>query len=285
MLTDGIAMTTVDLLGLSLIGPGLADWASARPVLRGEAAYTQAPTAVPPPQRLPPAERRRAGAAIKIAMAVADAACTDAAIDPQTLPSVFTSSSGDGVNCHALCESLASPNPADRLISPTRFTNSVHNAAAGYWHIAVGSQGASTSLCAFDASFGAGLVAALTQVRSLEQPLLFVASDTPYPAPLHTVRPLPDSMGAAMVLAPAGAAGQGAPRARIWAQILWGDDDLTATPCRAASLEALRQAIPAAQALPLLEAIARGESTVVCLALQPGLMLSIAVAFPDAPAA
>lgn len=269
-----IAALQVDLLGIGLVGPGLAGWAAAQPLLRGEAAHDAAArAAVPPPQRLPPAERRRAGAAIRIAMAVAEAACEDAGLDPATLATVFTSSSGDGANCHALCETLASPSPADRLVSPTRFTNSVHNAAAGYWHIAVGSRQASTSLCAHDASVQAGLIAALTQVRTLKAPVLLVASDTPYPEPLHAVRPLPDTLGVALVLAPAGFAA--APRARLAAALQAPAGPATA--CHDASLEALRQCIPAAQMLPLLEAVARGVPARVSIACGPAPALHLSV--------
>jgi hypothetical protein len=268
----------VDVLGIGLIGPGLADWAMARAVLAGSMAHDAvARTVVPPPQRLPPAERRRAGAAIKIAMAVADAACADAGLDPAGLATVFTSSSGDGANCHALCETLASPAPTDRLVSPTRFTNSVHNAAAGYWHIAVDSRQASTSLCAFDASLSAGLVAALTQVPALAAPLLLVASDTPYPQPLHAQRPLPDTFGVALVLAPAGARPGAAVRARLTAELLPSDLAGPETACRVASLDALRHAVPAAQALPLLEAIACAQATRVVIdgGAAPALCLTV----------
>jgi len=59
------------------------------------------------------------------------------------------------------CKTLASD---DRSISPTRFHNSVHNAPAGYWGIASGAMTPATVLCAHDASFGAGLLEALTQL-------------------------------------------------------------------------------------------------------------------------
>ena len=272
-------MPTLDVrvAGVGLLGPGLVSWSAAQAVLRGEAMHQPAASVVPPPARLPPAERRRAGAAIKITMAVADAACADAGADPQALGSVFTSSSGDGVNCHLLCETLASPNPADRLVSPTRFTNSVHNAAAGYWHIAVGSRAASTSLCAFDSSFSAGLIAALTQVRTLGAPLLLVTSDSPYPEPLHATRPLPDTMGVAMVLAPvADAPGtKSGPVLRV--ALCAADQAPPVTPCRDTRLEALRRQIPTAQALPLLEALARGEPATVVIAAQAPLVLVIEV--------
>ena len=75
------------------------------------------------------------GAVVKLALAVGLEACAHAGAIPARLPAVFTSSGGDGRNCHEICAALAS---AERLISPTRFHNSVHNAAAGYWGIATG---------------------------------------------------------------------------------------------------------------------------------------------------
>ena len=242
---------SVSVLGVGLLGPGLASWAGARGVLGGSTVHVTGVTPLSAPQRLPSAERRRAGAAIKLAMAVADEAVMDAGIDPQMLATVFTASSGEGAICHALCEALARP---ERSVSPTRFTNSVHNAAAGYWHIAVASRAASTSLCGYDAGFGAGLLEAATQVAVSGAPVLLVATDTPYPQPLHATRPLPDNFGLALVLA-----AQGAARvlATLHVALRTGEAPVPATPCRQASLEALRASIPAAAGLPLLEALAR----------------------------
>ncbi|HEX3140763.1 MAG TPA: beta-ketoacyl synthase chain length factor, partial [Rhizobacter sp.] len=227
-------------------------WAEALAVLRGEAPYQFAPSVVPAPQRLPAAERRRAGAAVKVALSVADAACMAAGSDPATLATVFTSSSGDGANCHVLCETLAHPPGPDRLVSPTRFTNSVHNASSGAWHIAVASRASSTSLCAFDGSLGAGLIEAAVSVRASAQPVLLVASDSPYPEPLNGARPLPDHFGMALVLAP-----ERSPQS-ICALSLHLTGPQTAAPSTGSeSLDALH-VIPAAAGLPLLRAIARG---------------------------
>jgi hypothetical protein len=237
---------------VGLLGPGLGSWVEAQGVLRGTEAHVPAKTNVLPPARLPAAERRRAGDAIKLAMAVADEAVTTGALDPQTLATVFTSSSGEGVNCHAICETLASDN---RLISPTRFANSVHNAPAGYWHIAVASRAPSTSICAFDGSFAAGMVEAASKCLTLQVPVLLVASDTPYPEPLHATRPLADSFGLALVLTPRASASS---LASLDIALV---DANTAPPlsvCSEPSLEFLRAHTPAAHALPLLQALARG---------------------------
>ncbi|MGN6525115.1 MAG: beta-ketoacyl synthase chain length factor [Burkholderiaceae bacterium] len=260
-------MMQVDLLAIGLLGPGLADWTHGRAALRDPASWTSAPAVLPAPARLPPAERRRAGAIVKLCVAVADQALAQApGLDPGLLATVFAASSGDGANCHALCEALATP---QRLVSPTRFTNSVHNAAAGYWHIATASRAPSTSLSAHDASAGAGLLEAASQCAADARPVLMVAGDTPYPEPLAATRPLPDSFAAALLLAPAGTAGA---VARLAVEFIAAP----ATPCADARLEALRAAIPAARLLPLLQALAgdvpAGE---IVVDYQPGLALRV----------
>ena len=202
--------------GIGLIGPGFNDWPHAAAVLRGEAGYEPARCALPVPPALPPAERRRTGAAVRIALAVATAASEAAGRAPSTLATVFSASGGDGDNCHAICEVLAS---SERFISPTRFHNSVHNAPAGYWSIAAQAMTASTSLAAYDASFAAGLLEAVVQVHASHAPRLLIAYDTAYPEPLHAKRPIPDAFAVALVLAPdrTGACDRTAePRAGRW---------------------------------------------------------------------
>ena len=136
-----------------------------------------------------------------------------------------------------------------REVSPTRFSNSVHNAAAGYWSIATRSTMESTVLCAFDASFCAGLLEALAQVSDTDRPVLLCAYDTEYPEPLHAKRPILDAFGAALVLNPRRTATS---LGRIRATLGDGRVDLMPSP----SLESLRCAIPAARCLPLLRSLA-----------------------------
>jgi hypothetical protein len=183
---------------------------------------------------------------VKLALAVALEASSRANANPAHLASVFSSSGGDGHNCHELCQALALEN---REISPTRFSNSVHNAAAGYWSIATGSKLESNVLCAFDASFCAGLLEAMTQVAVDGESLLLVAYDTEYPEPIHSTRPIPDAFGAALVLTPTRSSHS---LARI--EIMLGEDteDTMSDPV----LESLRVSIPAARCLPLLRQLA-----------------------------
>src|SRR3546814_2131149 len=83
-----------------------------------------------------------------------------------------------------LCTTLASD---ARALSPTRFHNSVHNAAAGYWTIGTGCHAPSTAISSFDASFAQGLLEALVQLRTGAQAVLLVAYDAPSAGPLAAV--------------------------------------------------------------------------------------------------
>jgi hypothetical protein len=163
---------------------------------------------------------------------------------------VFSASGSDGENCHEICQTLAS---AERSLSPTRFHNSVHNAAAGYWDIATGATRGSNALCAYDASFGAGLLEALAQLHSERTAVLLVAYDTGYPEPIRSARPIPSAFGVALVLAPGRSA-------RSQARLECTLGHAAAEHLRDPALEELRSAVPAARSLPLLSALAAGAA-------------------------
>ena len=263
---------TVFVDGIGLLGPGLSNWVQGRQHLDGSLPFETARCVLPLPMALPAAERRRAGAVVKVSLAVAQEAVAASGLQASALPSVFSSSSGDGINCHEICAALASN---DRLISPTRFHNSVHNAASGYWSISTGAMCSSSVLCAFDGSFAAGLLEAMTQAVVDDSAVLLVAYDTDYPEPLHSKRPVPDTLGVALVLSPRRSA-------RSVARItLQGASFLTSAAADTmieAALELLRQAIPAARALPLLQAIARKQATPLVLAYLDDMQLAVEVA-------
>jgi hypothetical protein len=253
--------------GLGLLGPGLTDWSAGCAVLNAEAPYVALRTVLPLPDVLPPAERRRAGRVIKIALAVGAEAVVRAAADARTLPTVFTSSGGDGDNCHEICVALAS---RERLISPTRFHNSVHNAASGYWTIAYGCTAGSTSLCAGDASFAAGLLEALAQLACGASAVLLLAYDADYPQPLRAKRPIPDAFGTALLLTPPDSA-TGLARLQV------GWSAAPAASMANAELELLRRSIPAARSLPLLERLAQRRAGTVVLEYLDRARLAIEV--------
>jgi hypothetical protein len=241
--------------GIGLLGPGFNSWPQAANVLRGNESYQAARTQLPVVTLLPAAERRRAVPTVKLTLAAGAEAIAQSARSAASLATVFSSSSGDGQNIHAICETLAS---SERELSPTRFHNSVHNAPAGYWGIATGATAASTALCAYDGSFAAGLLEALAWVSCEQTPILLLAYDVDYPEPLRALRPIPDAFCVALVLAPTRSAQS---LARIDARIAHSE----ATQLTQVEFENMRREIPAARSLPLLEALAAQRSGTVVL--------------------
>ena len=73
------------LVGIGLLGPGLADWAGGQALLRNAAAWQNKLTEVPAPHRLPATERRRAGNVVKASIVVVDQALAMAGLDAATL--------------------------------------------------------------------------------------------------------------------------------------------------------------------------------------------------------
>ena len=246
--------------GVGVRGPGLADWPQTEAVLCARQPYEWADTLLPAPDTLPPTERRRTGRVVRLAFAIGLEAARQSVADPAQLPVVFASSGGDGDNCHEICQTLAS---ANRALSPTRFHNSVHNAPAGYWSIAAGGQVPSTTVCAYDASFAAGLLEALTQIAVGAVATALIAYDLDYPPPLRAARTVPAAFGLALVLH---ASRQPHALARLRVCL----DTEAADHVGHSELETLRATIPAAQGLVLLEAIAQRRATTVNLAyLEP----------------
>lgn len=245
-------MMRVYVEGIGLRGPGLDGWQASRAVLAGEQPYVAAPTNMNAGDMLPPAERRRAGVPIKLAMAVGQEAFAHAQRDAAQTATVFTSSGGDNENVHAICEILIT---APREVSPTRFHNSVHNASAGYWGIAAHSREPSTSLCGFDSSFSVGLLDAVGQVVVDQVPVALLAYDHPYPEPLNGVRFIEANFGVALVLTP-----QRTERSLAALDVQFVAAAAAPTTMPEQQLESLRRNNPAARCLPLLASLACGTA-------------------------
>jgi hypothetical protein len=256
-----------DIEAIGLLGPGITGWPQGCAALRGSAPYRAQPTLIPASVTLPPAERRRAARVVNLALAVGHEASAGADVDLTTLPTVFASSVGDTNNCHELLQTLAT---ADRQVSPTRFHNSVHNAAAGYWSIATRDTASYTMVSAYDGSFAAGLVEALSLVATYRSRVMLVAYDMDYPSPLREKRPIVDAFAVALLLRPAPAPGG---LVRLACSL---SSESAATMSRP-EFESLRVSAPAARALPLLESIACGRPGVMNLEYLDGSSLSAIV--------
>jgi hypothetical protein len=238
-------------------------------VLAGAEPYVPAPAIVPPSPLLPANERRRAVQTVKLALAVGTEAFAGAGRDVTETATVFASSSGDADTLHEILSGLASEH---REISPTRFHNSVHNAPAGYWNIATHSNAPSSSLCAHDASFAAGLLEAATQATVDHRAVGLIAYDLRYREPLHSVRPIGALFGAALILTPWPTQ---ASLVRLDVEMRSGAG--SSSRMESTALEELRRNTPAARSLPLLAALARNEPAAIVVDYLPELEFRLAL--------
>ena len=158
--------------------------------------------------------------------------------------------------------------PRHMAISPTRFHNSVHNAAAGYRTIGTGCMQASTALTAFLHSFAHGLLEAISQASVEQQPVLLVAYDIAACGALACVTASRGMLATALVLNPA-------PGAHSLGTLTWTLQVGPAAPLAPVSAAARSlQQNAIADCLPLLECIANPEGDVL-LPLGDALALHI----------
>lgn len=248
------ALDTIYLDGMGVFGPGIADWSQACAVLNGHTAFDL--SAKLPPFNvadLPGTERRRAGKSVKLAVDLAAQAVHMAQIDPTQPAAVFASTSGDTDVLTAICAALATD---DRMISPMRFHNSVHNAASGYWTIAQRNRQPTTAVALHNLTASAGLLEAAIQVISEHTPVLLVIYDIPFPPPLDAAEPIATVFGMSFLLRPVQTARS---LARLSIRLNANDQARVETLPNPA-LEALRKGVAAARTLPLLAVLAKMSS-------------------------
>lgn len=235
--------------GVGIAAPGLPDWASAQPVLRGDSAYQPEPLPAFRTERLPRNEARRMGACVKLAFRAAEQAC--AGHDASAAATVFASATADISIADRNCAAINTP---ARAVSPTSFHNSVHNAAAGYWSIATGARAPSNSLSGGRDSFAVALCETWSTLAMDGNPVLLVCFDAVGKGMLQDAwRDIHDSIALALLVStqPSGAVAR-----------LSRPEIITtpATPMANPALERFRECNPAARGLSLLAALA-GAST------------------------
>lgn len=237
---------------ISFVAPGLPDWQHTQAVLRGESTYQAAELATYQPTLLPPNERRRASPTVRMAFRIAEELVKSSSIPADQLASVFSSSDGDLAIAQRICAALAE---SSRMVSPTDFHNSVHNAAAGYWSIAANAKGPSTAVSAFDQSFAVGLLEAYGMVQVEQRPTLLIVYDVPAPAPLQTSRPVTTPVGMGLLIT-------SQPTTNTIAGMRLTIESGHENGMQHSELETLRISNPAARALPLLHSLATSFESV-----------------------
>jgi hypothetical protein len=242
---------TLYIEGPAFWTPTLPGWDAARAAFRGEGGLADPPAKRPSPQVLAPAERRRAPDTVALALEVAAASMAASGRNAADVPCVFVSAHGDLSINDYMCSTLATD---PTVLSPTRFHNSVHNAAVGYWTIGTGCMAASNSVSAYENSFAAGLLEAAVQCAADQSPVLLVGYDTPTVGPLTSVTDSQGLLAVALVIAPGRTA-------RTVAALDWsvddGGGDGTAPAPLSDAAKTLAHINPMAHALGLFEALAR----------------------------
>jgi Beta-ketoacyl synthase, N-terminal domain len=241
------ARLAVVVQGIAFWSSRLPGWELAREVILGTQIPPPQPSPRPAPVLLQPTERRRAPDTVALALEVAQRASAAAGRAPIELASVFASTHGDLAISDYMCATLVA---TPTLLSPIKFHNSVHNAAAGYWSIGTGSYASYTALSAYQYTFAAGLLEAATQVICDERAVLYVAFDVEAKGPLATVSPSLGLFGVALVLAPAGEPGSH----RLTLELADAEGAVITAAQSAASALVAGNAL--ANCLPLFEALA-----------------------------
>jgi hypothetical protein len=108
---------------------------------------------------------------------------------------------------------------------------------------------ASTSLCAFDGSFAAGLLESAAQALRQQTSVLLVSSDIPYPEPLNSCRPMAFSFATGLVINPVQSQ-------HTLARLSLSLTQETPSRLSSAHWENIRMSNPSARALPLLAELA-----------------------------
>ncbi len=242
--------------GVGVLGPGIDNWQSCQRLFKEQCLYDDSMTPNPMPSTLPANELRRSSDVVRWSLQVAQEAVQHSQLDPKTMATVFASSGGEVGILHKICQSLDCSAP---MVSPTLFHQSVHNAAAGYWSIASGSQHSSTSLACYDSSFEGGLLEAAALLSTDQEELvLFATYDVPAPFPLYETRPLIAPFAIAFVL---GKHALPVSVSMLDITVLSEHNAKAPTAMLQTSLESLRLGNPAARGLPLLHTIAKNRTT------------------------
>lgn len=209
--------------------------------------------AEPVPDLMPAREARRAPLHVRLAIEAGTQACRENRTAVAEVMTVFASASGDLDITDYMCRALANPAP---LLSPTRFHNSVHNAASGCWSIGAANRLASVAISAPACTFSAGLLEAATLAAAESSTVLLIAHDVPAPPPLDAVSGNRQAFALAILVASQHIAPEWRPM-----HLEYRETAQSWPAPGAAWLRNLAAESECAQALPLLEALAGSRST------------------------
>ena len=240
----------LQISGIGLWGYGLCNWSDFLAGRANDFECTPDGAPVPSPKSIPARERRRAPLPVKLAIEVIEQACKMASIDPETVATVFSSAMGDNDITDYICSTLVG---TEKLLSPTKFHNSVNNAPSGYWSITAKNRAPSGYVCGFKDSVPIALLEAATLCIAENRPVILAIYDVPTKAPLSDICRIEEPFGAAFAL-------DSESRSDAWSVELNFREGKAGRPRLVSDrLQNLCDKNPAAQSLAIFEAIASNE--------------------------
>lgn len=159
---------------------GLGVWTPGFPDVHAYLSGASVPGVEQPAVSLPPRLRRRASLLTRMMADVAHQAARQARRPLGDVPLVMGSAFGELVTTMEMLEELET----DRLLSPFRFHNSVHNTAVGYLGMAHDNQRPSTALAAGNDTVPAALLDGLAWLAERGGDVLILVGDEPLPQAL-----------------------------------------------------------------------------------------------------
>lgn len=279
------AKIAVDLVGIGAWGPAFNNWAELQALFANPAIGDDLQWAMqtPKPEIIPANERRRAPLPVRAAVEVSWQALQHAGLASSEVACVFGSGLGDTEITDYMCRVLTT---AEKQLSPTKFHNSVHNAAAGYWTISTGCMKSANSIAAYQNTAGLALLEAMIQCQQHSEPVLVTLFDTAAHDAYRQIFACEYSFAAALLIVPAGSATAPLARLAISAEATSAENSAavaspqlsdTQLPC--AELAALYRDNPSAKVLGLLQQLAVKQAGQSAFALSPARALNLEVSF------
>lgn len=195
-------MAELEVAGVGIWSPFFSDWAA---FIQGVTTRNWQQDAKLQPDLIPARERRRAPLSVKLAVESMSQACSMAHMDPAQAAVVFSSAMGDIQITDYMCKTLVAP---PRLISPTKFHNSVHNATTGYWSILSKAHTATNAVSAYEFTAPVALLEAAIQASQEPAPVLLVAQEMATVGPLEVACPARHPFTLAVLLTKKGQSGK-----------------------------------------------------------------------------
>ena len=223
----------------------------------------------PKPEIIPANERRRAPLPVRLAVESSWQATLESNFKAENLSCVFVSALGDTQLTDYMCRVLAGDT---KQLSPTKFHNSVHNAAAGYWTISTGCMKAANSVAGYEESVSLTLLEAIAQINIEQQPTLLTFYDAPVSKVLQDLLKNEYPFAVSMIIVPeqANCSGQ-----KISLTVQNTENNWPKLESKNKMLRDIYESTPTARILSLLEKYAQGQKANLSMPLSQMTSLDI----------